>query len=224
VIGDSGVGVLDWDLGKAAMEALKIPSHAARAHAERYSWKAASSQMYRNFKYIAPCDFVYAVNEWSSARFLDDGDLPSYLPMELQALHSPEHHHRMMACSKTSGSSGSSNSSSTATHPSAMGWWVGEVWPWPPTTTTNYSTSGYGAFSPSSSSSYALPLLPLSAYPSSPMPLLPLFVMLVVVVVMTVMSFFLHYLYPPIAPQSPSSSNSKKRPAITTTAAAFSSP
>ena len=42
VIGGSKAGVLDEDLGKAAMAALKVSRKAARRHAETFSWTAAT--------------------------------------------------------------------------------------------------------------------------------------------------------------------------------------
>lgn len=42
VIGDSGAGVLDEDLGRACLAALSIPRPVARAHAERFSWPACA--------------------------------------------------------------------------------------------------------------------------------------------------------------------------------------
>jgi glycosyltransferase involved in cell wall biosynthesis len=47
VIGNSGAGVLDEDLRKACLDALKIDRATARAHAERYSWRAATEQFER---------------------------------------------------------------------------------------------------------------------------------------------------------------------------------
>lgn len=44
IIGTSGAGVLDEDLGKAALAALKIPKTAARAHALTFSWEACARQ------------------------------------------------------------------------------------------------------------------------------------------------------------------------------------
>jgi glycosyltransferase involved in cell wall biosynthesis len=38
VIDDSGAGVLDNDLGKAALEALDIPSQKALEHAAKFTW------------------------------------------------------------------------------------------------------------------------------------------------------------------------------------------
>jgi glycosyltransferase involved in cell wall biosynthesis len=51
VIGDSPAGVLHEDLRTAALEALKIPRHLARAHAERFSWEACSRQF---LEYLQP--------------------------------------------------------------------------------------------------------------------------------------------------------------------------
>ena len=44
VIGSSGVGVLDEDLGAAAMAALQIPGERCREFALRHSWRASASQ------------------------------------------------------------------------------------------------------------------------------------------------------------------------------------
>jgi len=44
VVGGSNVAVLDEDLRKAALAALRIDRAACRAHAERYSWRAATRQ------------------------------------------------------------------------------------------------------------------------------------------------------------------------------------
>jgi glycosyltransferase involved in cell wall biosynthesis len=48
VIGDSGAGVLDWDLRAAALQALTIPSEICRAHALRFSWRASVQQFLGN--------------------------------------------------------------------------------------------------------------------------------------------------------------------------------
>jgi len=42
VIGDSKAGVLDENLGKAALAALRVSRQTARKHAERFSWAAAT--------------------------------------------------------------------------------------------------------------------------------------------------------------------------------------
>jgi glycosyltransferase involved in cell wall biosynthesis len=47
VIGNSGAGALDEDLRKACLAALEIDRATARAHAERYSWRAATEQFER---------------------------------------------------------------------------------------------------------------------------------------------------------------------------------
>jgi len=44
IIGDSGVGALDWDLQAAAMAALEIPREICRSHAERFSWQTSIEQ------------------------------------------------------------------------------------------------------------------------------------------------------------------------------------
>ncbi len=44
VLGDSGAGVMHEDLRKACMAALNIERSTARAHAEKFSWRAATEQ------------------------------------------------------------------------------------------------------------------------------------------------------------------------------------
>lgn len=44
VVGGSGVAVLDEDLRRAALAALRIDRHACRIYAERFSWAAATQQ------------------------------------------------------------------------------------------------------------------------------------------------------------------------------------
>jgi len=44
VIGDSGAGVIDDDLGAAALAALDIPRERCLAHARRFSWQACIDQ------------------------------------------------------------------------------------------------------------------------------------------------------------------------------------
>jgi glycosyltransferase involved in cell wall biosynthesis len=48
VIGDSGVGVLDWDLRAAALAALNIRREICRSQAERFSWQASVKQFLSN--------------------------------------------------------------------------------------------------------------------------------------------------------------------------------
>jgi 1,2-diacylglycerol 3-alpha-glucosyltransferase/glucuronosyltransferase len=48
VIGDSGAGVLDEDLGRAALAALAISRERCRAHALRYTWAASADQFVNN--------------------------------------------------------------------------------------------------------------------------------------------------------------------------------
>ena len=86
MIGTSGVGVLDHDLRRAAIQALDIDPEAARAYAERYSWHAATRQFLGNLRPIPPCTLAQSIREWSTARFLDDGDLVNHLPSELSRL------------------------------------------------------------------------------------------------------------------------------------------
>jgi glycosyltransferase involved in cell wall biosynthesis len=44
VIGVAPVGVLDADLGAAALRALSVPREACRAHAEQFSWEASAEE------------------------------------------------------------------------------------------------------------------------------------------------------------------------------------
>ena len=44
VLGNSPAGVMHEDLRQACMEALKINRSTARAHAEKFSWRAATEQ------------------------------------------------------------------------------------------------------------------------------------------------------------------------------------
>jgi glycosyltransferase involved in cell wall biosynthesis len=48
VIGDSGAGVLDEDLGRAALAALQIARERCREHALRYTWTASADQFVEN--------------------------------------------------------------------------------------------------------------------------------------------------------------------------------
>jgi glycosyltransferase involved in cell wall biosynthesis len=48
VVADSGVGVLDEDLGRAAVAALAISRQRCREHAERFSWTSCARQFLAN--------------------------------------------------------------------------------------------------------------------------------------------------------------------------------
>ena len=50
VLGSSTAGVMHEDLREACMQALKIPREVARAHAEKFSWRAASEQFANHLK------------------------------------------------------------------------------------------------------------------------------------------------------------------------------
>jgi glycosyltransferase involved in cell wall biosynthesis len=50
VLGDSSAGVMNEDLRTACLHALKIPRKVARAHAEKFSWRAASEQFANHLK------------------------------------------------------------------------------------------------------------------------------------------------------------------------------
>jgi glycosyltransferase involved in cell wall biosynthesis len=53
VLGESSAGVMSEDLQSACLEALKIPRTVARAHAEKFSWAAASEQFARHLKPVS---------------------------------------------------------------------------------------------------------------------------------------------------------------------------
>ena len=48
VIGDSGCGVLDHDLARAAERALAIPRTRCRAYALKFSWRRCAEQFLKN--------------------------------------------------------------------------------------------------------------------------------------------------------------------------------
>ena len=55
VIGDSGAGVLDWDLRTAALAALKIPREICRQYAMRFSWQVSIAQFLNHVVPIHDC-------------------------------------------------------------------------------------------------------------------------------------------------------------------------
>ncbi|WMS41146.1 glycosyltransferase family 1 protein [Acuticoccus sp. MNP-M23] len=50
VIGDSGSGVLSWDLKEACLAALDIPRDKCRSYAEQFSWEASVQQFWANLQ------------------------------------------------------------------------------------------------------------------------------------------------------------------------------
>ncbi|VEB40829.1 D-inositol-3-phosphate glycosyltransferase [Chromobacterium violaceum] len=54
VVGDSGAGVLDWDLRAACLKALELDRAHVRRVAEGYSWQAASRQFESHLRPNAP--------------------------------------------------------------------------------------------------------------------------------------------------------------------------
>ncbi|HUG60411.1 MAG TPA: hypothetical protein VMP03_01120, partial [Methylomirabilota bacterium] len=50
IIGSSGAGALDEDLGAAALRALTLSRADARAHALRYTWARAAGQFLDNVR------------------------------------------------------------------------------------------------------------------------------------------------------------------------------
>jgi glycosyltransferase involved in cell wall biosynthesis len=59
VLGNSNSGAMNEDLREACMQALKIPREVARAHAEKFSWRAASEQFANHLKPV-PTTEVHA--------------------------------------------------------------------------------------------------------------------------------------------------------------------
>ncbi|TXH38705.1 MAG: glycosyltransferase family 1 protein [Rhodospirillaceae bacterium] len=53
VLGDSGAGALDWDLARAVQRAIMVPPARCRAHAETFSWRAATDQFLANLALIS---------------------------------------------------------------------------------------------------------------------------------------------------------------------------
>lgn len=53
VIGDSNAGAMSADLREACMAALNIPRATARAHAEKFSWKAATEQFLHHLQPVS---------------------------------------------------------------------------------------------------------------------------------------------------------------------------
>lgn len=53
VVGDSGCGVLDHDLRKAALAALEIPAERCRAYGETFTWRESARQFFGNIRAAA---------------------------------------------------------------------------------------------------------------------------------------------------------------------------
>jgi glycosyltransferase involved in cell wall biosynthesis len=81
VIGNSGAGVLDWDLRAAALTALKIPRETCRSHAIGFSWRSSTEQFLSHVVPIrAPLPACAADAErgldarrWACPRSIPDG-------------------------------------------------------------------------------------------------------------------------------------------------------
>ena len=50
IVGETGCGMLDWDLRLAALAALSIPRETCRAAAETYTWEASARQFFGNIR------------------------------------------------------------------------------------------------------------------------------------------------------------------------------
>jgi glycosyltransferase involved in cell wall biosynthesis len=64
ILGDSGAGVLDHNLAKAALAALDIPKDRARAHALTFDWTTCTHQFLDNVKSAHAKDARYARRSW----------------------------------------------------------------------------------------------------------------------------------------------------------------
>jgi glycosyltransferase involved in cell wall biosynthesis len=65
VLGDSPAGAMNEDLKQACLDALSIPRDVARAHAEKFSWKAASEQFLHHLKPV-PKSVAISIQEASA--------------------------------------------------------------------------------------------------------------------------------------------------------------
>ena len=72
VIGDSGAGVLDRDLRAACLAALDVPRERPRAHAETFTWAAATEQFLAN---VAAAKAGHAARSGDSAESGKQGQL-----------------------------------------------------------------------------------------------------------------------------------------------------
>jgi glycosyltransferase involved in cell wall biosynthesis len=68
VVGDSGAGVLDTDLRRAALATLEIPREKARAHALTFNWEACARQFIDNVQGAHARDARYARRSWLRRR------------------------------------------------------------------------------------------------------------------------------------------------------------
>jgi glycosyltransferase involved in cell wall biosynthesis len=50
VVGASGCGVLDWDLGRAVLGALQVPKERCRAYGETFTWTESARQFFANVR------------------------------------------------------------------------------------------------------------------------------------------------------------------------------
>jgi len=76
VLGDSPAGVMHEDLREACLEALRIDRATARAHAEKFSWRAASEQF---LAHLRPLPTVAdEIDQPASSVAPDHGQAPSH--------------------------------------------------------------------------------------------------------------------------------------------------
>lgn len=76
VLGDSRAGVMHKDLREACLEALRIDRATARAHAERFSWRAASEQF---LAHLRPLHGKPAAPQSAARPQTEHGQTPSSL-------------------------------------------------------------------------------------------------------------------------------------------------
>jgi glycosyltransferase involved in cell wall biosynthesis len=77
VLGESGAGVLDHDLGMAALAALAIPREKARTHALTFSWEASAREFIDNVQSAHAKDARFARRSWLRRRRVAAASLQS---------------------------------------------------------------------------------------------------------------------------------------------------
>jgi glycosyltransferase involved in cell wall biosynthesis len=89
VLGDSPAGVMHDDLREACLEALRIDRATARAHAEKFSWRAASEQFLKHLRPLSAT--VGGSDNPASPVAPDHGQAPSHATA--RSVAAPADHH-----------------------------------------------------------------------------------------------------------------------------------
>ncbi|MBP0631402.1 glycosyltransferase family 1 protein [Cupriavidus sp. AcVe19-1a] len=90
VLGDSPAGVMHEDLREACLEALRIDRATARAHAERFSWRAASEQFLAHLRPFAAGKPGGAAAQPASQSHAETSSGTAVRPAPAEAAGSPE--------------------------------------------------------------------------------------------------------------------------------------